>query len=109
MGVREFAQPETLGVFDHGVFTWAKVLPMLSQGATDGTSGTARDHLVDRRGAKYVEVRWRDSSCRLYPRGNDFVITCWFYCSGRADQPKYLQTAASSTFQRHLATERDGD
>ena len=57
MGVREFAQPETLGVFDHGVFTWAKVLPMLSQGATDGTSGFARDHPVDRRGANYVEVR----------------------------------------------------
>ena len=44
-----------------------------------------------------------------YPRGNDFVITRWFYCSGRADQPKYLQTAAPTTCHRHLGTKRDGD
>ena len=29
-----------------------------------------------------------------------FVITRSFYCSGRADQPTYLQTAAPSTHQK---------
>ena len=33
------------------------------------------------------------------------VITRSFYCSGRADQPTYLQTAAG----KHLGTKRDGD